>query len=82
MANAARLVQEIKHLLKQRGVTYKDLAGELELSESAIKQMFSSGNMTLARLDKMRHARPSPNLGRKRGLRPTIKHFDRMIRCV
>ncbi len=53
MANAARLVQEIKHLLKQRGVTYKDLAGELELSESAIKQMFSSGNMTLARLDKI-----------------------------
>lgn len=53
MANAARLVQEIKQLLKRRGITYRELAGELELSESAIKQMFASGNMTLARLDKI-----------------------------
>lgn len=53
MANATRLVQEIKQLLKSRGITYRDLAGELALSESAIKQMFSSGNMTLARLDKI-----------------------------
>lgn len=53
MANAARLVQELKHLLKTRGITYRQLAGELALSESAVKQMFSSGNMTLARLDKI-----------------------------
>lgn len=53
MAQAARLVQELKGLLKSRGVTYRELAQELELSESAIKQMFSSGNMSLARLDRI-----------------------------
>ena len=53
MAQATRLVQELKSLLKSRGVTYRELAHELDLSESAIKQMFSSGNMTLARLDKI-----------------------------
>ncbi len=53
MAQATRLVQELKSLLKQRGVTYRELAQELDLSESAIKQMFSSGNMTLARLDRI-----------------------------
>lgn len=53
MANASRLVQELKRLLKARGITYRALASELALSESAVKQMFSSGNMTLARLDKI-----------------------------
>ena len=53
MAQATRLVQELKNLLKQRGITYRELAQELDLSESAIKQMFSSGNMTLARLDRI-----------------------------
>ena len=53
MAQATRLVQELKNLLKQRGMTYRELAQELDLSESAIKQMFSSGNMTLARMDRI-----------------------------
>ena len=53
MAQATRLVHEIKSQLKVRGITYRELAQELELSESAVKQMFSSGNMTLARLDKI-----------------------------
>jgi len=53
MAQATRLVHELKSQLKLRGVTYRDLAHELELSESAIKQMFSSGNMTLVRLDRI-----------------------------
>ena len=53
MAQATRLVHELKNQLKRRGVTYRELAHELELSESAVKQMFSSGNMTLARLDKI-----------------------------
>ena len=53
MAQATRLVHELKSQLKLRGVTYRDLAHELELSESAIKQMFSSGNTTLARLDRI-----------------------------
>ncbi len=53
MAQATRLVHQLKAQLKQQGVTYRELATELDLSESAVKQMFSSGNMTLARLDKI-----------------------------
>ncbi len=53
MAQASRLVQELKNQLKLHGVTYRELSHELELSESAIKQMFASGNMTLTRLDKI-----------------------------
>ncbi len=53
MAQATRLVYELKTQLKLKGVTYRELAQELELSESAVKQMFSSGNMTLSRLDRI-----------------------------
>lgn len=53
MANSTRLVQEIKNQLKRKGITYRELATHLELSESAVKQMFSSGNMTLSRLDRI-----------------------------
>lgn len=53
MAQATQLVHELKSQLRIRGVTYRELAHELELSESAVKQMFSSGNMTLARLDRI-----------------------------
>lgn len=53
MAQATRLVHELKNQLKVRGVTYRELAHEIELSESAVKQMFASGNMTLARLDRI-----------------------------
>lgn len=53
MAQASRLVHELKGQLKLKSVTYRELAEQLELSESAVKQMFSSGNMTLARLDRI-----------------------------
>lgn len=51
MAQASRIVDTVKLLLKQAGITYRALALELGLSESAIKQMFASGDMSLARLD-------------------------------
>ncbi len=53
MAQATRLVQELKNQLRLKGVTYRALARELDLSESAVKQMFASANMTLARLDRI-----------------------------
>jgi len=53
MAQSSRIVQELKSQLKIQRLTYRDLAHELELSESAVKQMFASGNMTLNRLDKI-----------------------------
>lgn len=53
MTQTSGLVQELKKQLKLRGITYRQLAEELSLSESAVKQMFASGNMTLARLDRL-----------------------------
>lgn len=53
MANSQALVQSLKTQLKRSGITYKILAGRLSLSESAIKQMFASGNFSLKRLDQL-----------------------------
>ena len=51
MTTSARLIDTIKRELKARGITYKGLAERLELSESAVKHMFSTGNFSLRRLD-------------------------------
>lgn len=51
MTTSARIIDTIKRELKARGLTYRALATELELSESAVKQMFSTGNFSLRRLD-------------------------------
>ncbi len=51
MKQSIRLVDAVKKALKHRGIAYRDLAASLELSESAVKQMFASGNFTLKRLD-------------------------------
>jgi len=55
MARAPRIVDTLKQQLRQRSISYRQLADELELSESAIKQMFASGNMSLKRLDAVCH---------------------------
>ncbi len=51
MSQSSRLVHVIKRELKARQISYRDLAARLQLSESAVKQMFSAGNFTLKRLD-------------------------------
>ena len=51
MTTSARIIDTVKRELKARGMTYKTLAGELDLSESAVKHMFSTGNFSLRRLD-------------------------------
>lgn len=51
MSQSSRLVDVIKRELKTRQISYRELAGHLALSESAVKQMFSAGNFTLKRLD-------------------------------
>jgi DNA-binding Xre family transcriptional regulator len=51
MSNSAQLVTSIKQQLREQGISYRKLAKALSLSESAIKQMFSSGNMSLKRVD-------------------------------
>lgn len=51
MARSVRLLAVLKKQLKAQGITYRKLASELGLTESAIKQMFASDNMSLKRLD-------------------------------
>lgn len=51
MTSSARIIDTLKRQLKVRGITYKELAQRLQLSESAVKHMFSTGNFSLKRLD-------------------------------
>ena len=51
MTTSARIINTLKRQLKVRGINSKRLGERLELSESAIKHMFSTGNFSLRRLD-------------------------------
>ncbi len=53
MATSARIIDALKRQLKLRGLTYRALADRLDLSESALKHMFSTGNFSLRRLDEL-----------------------------
>ncbi len=53
MTNSAKLVSTLNRQLKIAGITYHELSKHLGLSESAVKQMFSSGNFSLKRLDQI-----------------------------
>jgi DNA-binding Xre family transcriptional regulator len=53
MTNSTKIVTTLKQQLKHRGITYKALAGQLKLSESAVKHMFSTGNLSIKRLDEL-----------------------------
>lgn len=51
MARSPKIVDLFKQELRAQGITYRQLAERLELSESTIKHMFSSKNFSLKRLD-------------------------------
>jgi len=51
MTTSSRIIDTVKRQLKARGITYRGLAEGLDLSESAVKHMFSTGNFSLRRLD-------------------------------
>lgn len=53
MTTSTRLVDTLKRELKARGITYKELARQLQLSESAVKHMFSTGSFSLKRMDEV-----------------------------
>ena len=53
MTTSIRIVAALKRELKARGITYRVLADLLELSESAVKHMFSTGNFSIRRLDEI-----------------------------
>ena len=50
MNEIALLITTLKHRLKAQGMTYRDLAAQLKLSEASVKRQFSSGRFTLERL--------------------------------
>ncbi|MEM7083080.1 MAG: helix-turn-helix transcriptional regulator [Pseudomonadota bacterium] len=53
MTQRSSLISALKRLLKERHITYRMLADDLELSESAVKRMFATGNMSLVRLEEV-----------------------------
>lgn len=53
MANSKTLISNLKAALKSRGVTYRELAERLKLSEPTVKRDLSRGVFTLQRLDEI-----------------------------
>lgn len=53
MAQSSMLIKTLKRLLKERNVTYRQIALQLGLSEACIKRQFATGSFTLERLDQI-----------------------------
>ena len=53
MSQAQTLVDEVKRALREAGLTYRDVAEHLQLSEASVKRLFASGSFSLARFDKV-----------------------------
>lgn len=53
MAITTNLLEALKTVLRSKGITYKDAAQALELSEVSIKRIFSEKNCSLTRLEKL-----------------------------
>jgi len=53
MSSTAALITTLKAELKAAGLTYADLARELQMAESSIKRMFAKGDMPLTRIDEI-----------------------------
>lgn len=53
MSQSVEFMNALKKLLKLKGIVYQDLAEGLELSLPSIKRLFSTGDISLNRLDKI-----------------------------
>ncbi len=51
MSQISLLLAELKRYLKGQGITYRQIAAQLGVSESSVKRLFSSGNFSLARFE-------------------------------
>lgn len=51
MSQTTQLIDALKKALKARGMTYRDVARALRLSESSVKRIFSEETFTLQRLE-------------------------------
>jgi transcriptional regulator with XRE-family HTH domain len=50
MSEAGQLILTLKKQLKSQGMTYRDVARALKLSEPSVKRLFASGRFTVERL--------------------------------
>lgn len=50
MSELSNILATTKQILKRKGMTYRDLARALRLSEPTVKRMFATGNISLGRL--------------------------------
>lgn len=50
MSEASQLISTLKKQLKAQGMTYRDVARTLKLSEPSVKRLFASGRFTVDRL--------------------------------
>ncbi len=53
MSESARIIDVLKRTLKTRGLTYRDIAAKVGLSEASIKRVFAEETFTLQRLEKI-----------------------------
>lgn len=53
MNQTSQLLRALKKYLKAKGITYLQLADELQLSEASVKRLFSQGSFTLKRIEKI-----------------------------
>lgn len=53
MAKSEALIDELKKVLRQRGITYSTLAEKLGISEASVKRIFSKYHCSLERLDEI-----------------------------
>jgi DNA-binding Xre family transcriptional regulator len=51
VSESAAIIQVLKRSLKTRGLTYRDLAKRVNLSEASVKRVFSEETFTLQRLE-------------------------------
>lgn len=53
MSETERLIAAAKRLLRSQGLTYRDVAPKLGLSEPSVKRILSSGRLTVERLEQL-----------------------------
>ena len=53
MAQKLAIIAEIKRTLKERDITYAQVARHMKLSLPSVKRLLSTGDLSLDRLDKI-----------------------------
>ena len=55
MDEVTQAVATTKRLLKAQGLTYRDVARALKMSEASVKRVFANGSFTVERLGQVAH---------------------------